>query len=131
MFMLNSNRSGKYNMNPCYELISYWFSVIYHVCIFTDNKKLWKLQCNVITLKWLYEWYMSLLTYVNIFIFLVNVGKVTSQSQLSHVVHGRYLHDNMAPVNSNCHNFMCFWCSGFKFKIILFFSMMFRSTITP
>ena len=51
---------------------------------------------------------MSLLIYVNIFIFLVNVGQVTSQSQLSHVVHGRYLDDNMAPVNSNFHNFMCF-----------------------
>ena len=39
MHMLNSNRSGKYNMDPCYELIFYQFNVIYHVCISTDNGK--------------------------------------------------------------------------------------------
>ena len=127
--MLNSNRSGKCNMNPCYELISYWFSVIYHLCISTDNSKLWKLQCNVITLKWLCYWYMSLLTYVNIYIFSLNIGEVTSQSQLSHVVHDRYLHDNMAPVSSNFHNLICFWWSGFKFKTVLFLCVMVRSTI--
>lgn len=74
--MLSSDRNGKYNMDPCYELICYWVSVIYHVCISADNDKLQKLQCNVITLKWWYYWYMALLTYVNICFFLVRLNEV-------------------------------------------------------
>ena len=113
-------------MDPCYELTSYWFSVIYHVCVSANNGKLQKLLCNVITLKWLYYWYMALLTYINICFFLVRVGEVcwsrwgyvdssishstwtlrshifedlfifdcdkfTSQNQVSHMVHDRFL----------------------------------------
>ena len=40
MYRLNSNRNGKCNMDPCYELTSYWFSMIHHLCISTDNGKL-------------------------------------------------------------------------------------------
>ena len=54
-----------------------------------------------------------LLTYVNICFLLVNVGKVTSQSQVSHMVYDRLLHDNMAPVNSNFYN-LIFLMEGFR-----------------
>ena len=66
--MLNNNGSGKYNMDPCYELISYWFNVICHLFMSIGNDKFRKLKCNAIILKWLHCRYISLLTDVNIFL---------------------------------------------------------------